>query len=375
MNTLNLLLLNDEISTFQSIKNIIENAGHKVKSISTEKLKSYATNSELVDDLGRIDVVLKGNMENIDVVEKLFSKVKTPIILITTNYDDEVLQNVKKIDPSAVLVKPFGNDEMITTIKLVESKIEKERAKQRENNYSPLINQKKIIEELNEQIENIAYEEKLNSIDESIPGIKYVKLNFNELLRKNKILLIIINKDGDIKYSNEAFNNLTGISKYDDRNIFEFIFPNDVYELENSIKFNLSEEKRTQKIKFRILNFRNKYVTLENTIELLKRGGDNKDYYSITALVLDELKYLKKIINKIKYKYGESNHYSLNEIKRINLILKMLNNIFKESPTLSELKNNKNKKNMFTLVEFSDLLMSEIDDMSKDEIITLMKKL
>lgn len=370
MDRLKVLLIEDEIYLADDIKKNLESAGHSVISVNSEELSELNNDLILKSEIGIIDVVLKGNMEGIKVAEKILAKNKIPIILIGNHCDDDVLEDAKKIHPFAFLIKPFGNEELITTLHLAKKTFPKQNKaieSPKINIQNPLINQKKILDSINKKIDNITKEELFKNVNNNIPDLKYIKINFNDLFNENQILLIIVDKEGKIKFSNEAFSNLLGMEKEEviEQNLFDYIHKDDLPKLKNLFD---EEYKKgiTKKIDVHLSTEYNRKIKLEATIEYLV-NGDNQNYFSITALNAEDLKFLKSIFHNIKNHFGRDNRYSIDEIKKINLTLKVLNNAFKNI----SVKNGytyKAQRNMYSLIEFSELLLSEIDDMSAEEV-------
>ncbi|MBI9072335.1 MAG: response regulator [Melioribacteraceae bacterium] len=377
MERLKILLIEDEVYLANDIKRNLEEAGHTVISVNSEELSEVDSEYLLQAEIGLIDVVLKGKMDGVQVAEKILAKNKIPIILIGNYCDDDILKKAKKVHPFAFLIKPFGGEELITTIHLAKKRFtDSNELSNRISNesYQPLINQKKIIENINKKIENITKEELAKSVNNSIPDLKYIKINFNELFNENQVLLLIIDKEGVIKFSNEAFSNLTGIENNHlvNTNIYDLIHNDD------KTKFNdiISQEHSrgiTKKLNIRILSIDGHSIRLETSVEYLV-NGENQNYFSITALNTDELKHLRSIFHNISNHFGRNNRYSIDEIKRINLILKLLNSIFKDMSAKNK-QSARVQRNMYSLVEFSELLLSEIDDMSEEEILNMTHKI
>ncbi len=65
-----------------------------------------------------VDVNLEGNKDGIDLAEAIKSEYGIPLIFLTAHHDRNTIERIKKIQPSAYLVKPIEVHTLQTTIEL-----------------------------------------------------------------------------------------------------------------------------------------------------------------------------------------------------------------------------------------------------------------
>jgi PAS domain S-box-containing protein len=65
-----------------------------------------------------MDIVLQGDMDGIETVEKIKTIHDIPIVYLTAYSDDNTIQRVKMTNPSGYILKPFSNVELYSTIEI-----------------------------------------------------------------------------------------------------------------------------------------------------------------------------------------------------------------------------------------------------------------
>lgn len=65
-----------------------------------------------------LDVNIEGKMDGIELAEKIKNEFRLPIIFLTAHHDRNTIERIKKIQPSAYLVKPIEVHTLQTTIEL-----------------------------------------------------------------------------------------------------------------------------------------------------------------------------------------------------------------------------------------------------------------
>ncbi|MCB0640847.1 MAG: response regulator, partial [Phaeodactylibacter sp.] len=74
--------------------------------------------NNVVPDFVLIDVSLEGEMDGIDLAEKINELHDLPIIFLTAHHDRETMDRIKATHPSAYLVKPLQIHNLQTSIEL-----------------------------------------------------------------------------------------------------------------------------------------------------------------------------------------------------------------------------------------------------------------
>jgi len=65
-----------------------------------------------------VDIVIKGNMDGVEMVSHLKKRNQVPVIFLTSLSDEETLDRVLATEPSGYIVKPFNEHTLVTNIEL-----------------------------------------------------------------------------------------------------------------------------------------------------------------------------------------------------------------------------------------------------------------
>jgi len=77
-------------------------------------------------DLVLLDVNIEGDQDGIEIGKKLSAEKKYPFIYLTSYYDSNTLNRAKATLPSAYIIKPFDEDDLLLNIELALHKSKKE---------------------------------------------------------------------------------------------------------------------------------------------------------------------------------------------------------------------------------------------------------
>ncbi len=69
-------------------------------------------------DVILMDIGLKGDADGITVARILSSKVRIPIIFVTGQYDDSILQRAKTPNTYGFIIKPFSSNDLVSNIEI-----------------------------------------------------------------------------------------------------------------------------------------------------------------------------------------------------------------------------------------------------------------
>lgn len=117
MNTLKILIVEDEILIAEMIKDYLEEVHHEVTDIAIsyeEALQSYTLQKP---QLILLDIRLYGHKSGIDFAQYLLSTGdKTPIIYLSSQYDQRTLSQALDTHPYGYLTKPIRKESLWTSI-------------------------------------------------------------------------------------------------------------------------------------------------------------------------------------------------------------------------------------------------------------------
>lgn len=124
-----ILVVEDEAIVAADIQDRLEVLGYEVAGWATtgeEALELARTESP---DLLLMDIMLKGPMNGIQAAQQVRESMSLPVIFLTANSDDAVLDQAKFSEPFAYLLKPFEERQLRTNIEmaLYKSRMERER--------------------------------------------------------------------------------------------------------------------------------------------------------------------------------------------------------------------------------------------------------
>jgi PAS domain S-box-containing protein len=113
-----ILIVEDERIVAQDIRQRLENMGYTVSAVVSSGKEALQKISSIQPDLTLMDVVLKGNMDGIEVAEKIHDQADIPVVYLTAYADEKTLQRAKVTEPYGYILKPFEDRELRTTIEM-----------------------------------------------------------------------------------------------------------------------------------------------------------------------------------------------------------------------------------------------------------------
>jgi len=104
---------------------IADNIFDTLNELDYEALEPAHTFSEAIEkidafdpDIAILDIQLSGKKSGIDLANRINEIYHFPFIFLTSNSEQFTLEHAKKVEPSAFLVKPFGKEELYTSIEV-----------------------------------------------------------------------------------------------------------------------------------------------------------------------------------------------------------------------------------------------------------------
>jgi DNA-binding LytR/AlgR family response regulator len=119
MDSLKILIVEDELITAVDIQETLEKAGHQITVIARNFDDAIASLKTQIPDLAIIDVNLGDtSFDGIYTAKELLKLQLMPIIYLTGNSENQTFQRAKDTLPAAYLLKPFRNKELALQIEL-----------------------------------------------------------------------------------------------------------------------------------------------------------------------------------------------------------------------------------------------------------------
>jgi len=138
MNSIKILVVEDERIIAMDIRNSLKRMGYEVVGIASSGEQSLEKVAEMKPHLVLMDIILKGEMDGIEAGEKILHEFKIPVVYLTSHTDPSTLERAKQTNPFGYVVKPFEERDLHTTLDIalarakVEAEIEKNLARERE---------------------------------------------------------------------------------------------------------------------------------------------------------------------------------------------------------------------------------------------------
>ena len=199
MSDVNILLVEDESIEAMDIKRTLESFGFKVPYVASSGEKALEKAIEIKPDLILMDIIIRGQIDGIDVASSI-KKLNIPVIFLTAHPEDDTIERAKLTEPYGYIVKPYDSTELKHVIKLAiyKNKMEKEFLDSIIENIPNMIFIKSA-DELNFEMINKAGEQLLGHSKEEILGkndydffpddeADFFTKNDREVLKNRKLL-------------------------------------------------------------------------------------------------------------------------------------------------------------------------------------------
>lgn len=189
MSKVKILIVEDEAIIADDIFDTLEELDY-------EALEPAHTFSEAIEkiekfnpDIAILDIQLSGKKSGIDLANRINEVYHFPFIFLTSNSDQFTLDQAKKVQPSAFLVKPFSKEELYTSIEVALFNYSK-RAEKTFDESSLIIQDALFIKE----------------------NKTFIRLNFSDIvhLKSDHVYIEISMKNGDTQSVRGSMNDYIG---------------------------------------------------------------------------------------------------------------------------------------------------------------------
>jgi PAS domain S-box-containing protein/diguanylate cyclase (GGDEF)-like protein len=113
-----ILIAEDEIIIAKDLQYVLSGLGYEVLDSITTGGEAIEKAVQLKPDLVLMDIMLKGNIDGIEAVERIKQSIDVPIVYISAYADSATLKRANRTQPFGYLIKPFSESELRTTIEL-----------------------------------------------------------------------------------------------------------------------------------------------------------------------------------------------------------------------------------------------------------------
>lgn len=119
-----IMIVEDEAIVAEDIRLHIEDAGYEVVAVVGSGEKALELLQRRLVDLVFMDIMLAGELDGIDVAEKIKQRYRIPVIFLTAYSDQAKLDRARLTEPYGYLIKPFDDRELRSTLAMALYKAE-----------------------------------------------------------------------------------------------------------------------------------------------------------------------------------------------------------------------------------------------------------
>ena len=134
------LVVEDEAIVAKDIQNMLKALRYDAPATAFSGEEAIKKVEEIRPDLVLMDIVLKGEMDGIEAVEKIRNRFNIPVVYLTAHASEKTLQRAKITVPFGYILKPVEERELHTTIEMALYKHEMEnKLKESERSLSTIL--------------------------------------------------------------------------------------------------------------------------------------------------------------------------------------------------------------------------------------------
>ncbi|MEN6611400.1 MAG: response regulator [Methanoregulaceae archaeon] len=120
------LIVEDEAIVAKSLEKRLVALGYTVAGTAATGTAALRMAARFRADLVLLDIRLRGTLDGIEIAHALRDWFRTPVIFLTAYSDSETIERAGETGPYGYLLKPFGENDLISAIKDAVSRIEGE---------------------------------------------------------------------------------------------------------------------------------------------------------------------------------------------------------------------------------------------------------
>jgi DNA-binding LytR/AlgR family response regulator len=113
-----IFIVEDEIDLAENLQDILNNSGYEIIGREEEGEKAFHRILESKPELILMDVMLKGEIDGIELARQIRTRSAVPIIFITAHSEQTYLERISGLNYDSFLLKPFTKEVLLTTVSL-----------------------------------------------------------------------------------------------------------------------------------------------------------------------------------------------------------------------------------------------------------------
>ncbi|WLT39832.1 response regulator transcription factor [Synechocystis sp. B12] len=110
------LIVEDERLVAQHIAQLLKSDGYEICAIASDGATALKKIAEFYPDLVLLDIRIKGEIDGIEVAERIKFLYSIPIVYLTAFSDGETLERAQKTNPQGYVIKPFRREQLLSTV-------------------------------------------------------------------------------------------------------------------------------------------------------------------------------------------------------------------------------------------------------------------
>ncbi len=111
-----ILIVEDERLVAQHISQLLTANNYEVCAIAADATTALKKIAEFYPDLILLDICIKGDMDGIEIVERIQFLYDIPAIFLTALSDAETLKRAQQASPAGYIVKPFRREQLLSSV-------------------------------------------------------------------------------------------------------------------------------------------------------------------------------------------------------------------------------------------------------------------
>lgn len=109
----------NEVIVADDVRSTLQDLGYEVSAVVASGEEAVERVDRDSPDLVLIDTVLRGEVDGLAVAEQIRSRSDVPIVYLTPHIDNHFMEGAKNTNPYGLLLKPFAEGELNSTIQAV----------------------------------------------------------------------------------------------------------------------------------------------------------------------------------------------------------------------------------------------------------------
>ena len=118
MKDFKVLIVEDEFLVSADLKHHLESMDYEVIGIASTGIDAIRIAGEKFPNIILMDIILKGDMDGIDAAKEIYECYDIPVIYLTGNYDNHIIERAKLTQPYGYIIKPFSPKELHSVIEM-----------------------------------------------------------------------------------------------------------------------------------------------------------------------------------------------------------------------------------------------------------------